>query len=112
MSPTVEELKPLRAEELNPLREGVQLRAALEIQRAHDMLKGIAIGEIPIAFGGPDAELQRAMMFSALDVLCWVLRHDHNTEFATNLDALEEAAAKAGFALSTCETTKESPEAG
>ncbi|HTA46360.1 MAG TPA: hypothetical protein VK789_28150 [Bryobacteraceae bacterium] len=80
--------------------EDLQLRDAMEIQRAHDILKVIALEEIPVGFDGPEAELQRRMMFSALDVLCWVLRHDHNTHFEQNLAAIERAAAAAGFHLS------------
>lgn len=58
-----------------------------EIQRAHDLLVGIVL----------DSELFDQLvnaddhqgLICSLDVLCWVLGHDHNTSFAQNIRKLE-----------------------
>lgn len=52
------------------------------IQRAHDCLWGVVTGEGPI--GVPDSA--RPLAQAALEVLCWVLGHDHITTFAQNLE--------------------------
>jgi hypothetical protein len=70
--------------------EEPRLRDASEIQRAHDILKNIVLEEIPV-------KVDQAPLYASLDVLCWVLRHDHNHTFADNLDGVEEAALAAGF---------------
>lgn len=52
------------------------------IQRAHDCLWGVVTGEGPI--GVPDRA--RPLAQAALEVLCWVLGHDHITTFTENLE--------------------------
>jgi len=71
------------------------MKTQLEIQRAHDLLAGIFVGEIPFRFT-PAAEKP---MHAALDVLCWVLGHDHNEAFGENLRKLEEDIRARGFVL-------------
>ena len=69
------------------------LRDADDVQRAHDLLAAIITREINLPLEG---ETETAL-HTALDVLCWLLRHDHNTAFAGNLEALRAALAKAGI---------------
>jgi len=68
------------------------MRDEAEVQRAHDMLAGIILGEVPLP-------LPNDKLCCAIDVLCWVLRHDHNDSFAKNLMIIEMLAAEAGFVL-------------
>jgi len=71
------------------------MKSPLEIQRAHDQLVGIVLQEVPLPIDVSEHRLMRA----ALDVLCWVLDHDHNVAFAENLTMLEERCREIGFAL-------------
>lgn len=66
-----------------------------EIQWAHDLLVGIILGEAPIR---ASAEIKTAVSHMA-SVLCWVLDHDHNTEFVDMLTELEAATTTAGVQL-------------
>lgn len=62
-------------------------RSRDEIQRAHDLLVNLIASE-ELRTTLFDGEILDRML-SALDALCWVLRHDHNVTFAVNLLALE-----------------------
>jgi hypothetical protein len=55
-----------------------------EIQKAHDLLTQALLGEIPWPWGDQDPETVAAIR-GAVDVLCWILDHDHNPNFAGNL---------------------------
>jgi hypothetical protein len=69
------------------------VRKAAEIQRAHDILAAVILKQV-------DLELEDdSLLRVAGDALCWVLRHDHNDSFASNLANLEEMIAKAGYEL-------------
>jgi len=62
------------------------MRDREEIQRAHDILAALVLQpEI-----GPrlDQEARRVLVIN-LDVLCWVLRHDHNVSFPGMLEVIE-----------------------
>jgi hypothetical protein len=94
----------LRAKVLDPQKEfmidarpspGVRLRPADEVQRAHDLLVPIILGEIQVEI----TEAERAVITANTDVLCWVLQHDHSQTFANNLDLAEQQAAAVGFRL-------------
>lgn len=76
------------------------MRSQEEIQRAHDLLTGLLIGEIPSPFLDDD---NRLAIHCAADVLCWVLSHDHNQKFAENLAQVEEYVKAAGFELTRAE---------
>jgi hypothetical protein len=78
-------------EAIRPLFEDERLREWQEVQRAHDLLIPIVTGEVP----HPCPE-QAVEIHLALDVLCWVLRHEHNTKFASNLAHLEDWLARQG----------------
>lgn len=71
------------------------MRAFNEIQNAHDILVGIKLGHVHVGLddGGMDS------LTAALDALCWVLEHDHNTTFAKNLDELQQEIEVQGFRL-------------
>jgi hypothetical protein len=73
-----------------------ELRDRRSIQRAHDILKA-ALTDLPVSW--PDAPT-KAAAHGALDALCWVLRHDHNTLFAENLATLHRNIEQAGYVLS------------
>lgn len=84
------------------------MKTQKEIQRAHDCLIGIFVGDAPTPYAAAEdlfkafmADLQRsdpalheAICFEFLkanaDVLCWVLDHDHNTKFRDNMAKLEQ----------------------
>jgi hypothetical protein len=66
------------------------LRPAGEIQRAHDLL-------LQLTMDGLLAKENQPKVIAALDVLCWVLHHDHNTTFGKNLDSIERLMQEAGF---------------
>jgi hypothetical protein len=72
------------------------MRTAREVYRAHDVLKAIVLNEVPNPFEGA---LEIASMVSALDVLCWVLRHDHNNSFETNLAKATHFLDNLGYSL-------------
>ena len=73
-----------------------EIRDPEELQRAHDLLvQSVTVRELrrqidPQALPG---------LISALDAICWTLRHDHNTSFATNLARLEERMRVLGFEM-------------
>jgi hypothetical protein len=70
-------------------------RDPLEIQRAHDILVAWRLGKVPPIFQG-DAE---TAAHSALDVLCWVLNHDHNKAFGENLETINTTLENLGYRL-------------
>ncbi len=68
----------------------ITLRDPLEVQKAHDILTAIVLGEVPIDTDDADPVMMVSLR-SALDTLCWVLRHEHNTAFAANIARIEKA---------------------
>jgi hypothetical protein len=66
-----------------------------EIQIAHDRLIGILLGEAPVSIN----EKTRQIMTANVDVLCWVLNHDHNETFANNLEWAKRETARLGISL-------------
>ena len=71
------------------------MKGEREVHRAHDILKAIMLGEVPI-----EADQERTKLIHAsLDTLCWVLEHDHNTTFNENLARIESALAERGIVL-------------
>jgi hypothetical protein len=77
---------------------GIVLRDGLEIQRAHDILKALVMEEVPFDMQGC-SPVQLAGIHAALDTLCWVLGHRHNTAFEGNLEKIERALEAKGFKL-------------
>jgi hypothetical protein len=70
------------------------LRTEAEIQRAHDLLVGIVMGDA--------AELlvdkrDHKVLIATASVLCWALQHDHNIDFGTMIADLERLAKERGF---------------
>jgi hypothetical protein len=70
-------------------------RPASEVQKAHDRLVALLLGEVPSPFEG-DME---ATLVACADVLCWVLNHAHNRNFAKNLLAIDAYLAAHGYEL-------------
>lgn len=77
-------------------KEQIELRAALEIQAAHDRLAAIVMEQVPWPF---PASVPKSVVVSALDVLCWVLQHEHNQTFADNLEAIDAFLLSRGWTL-------------
>jgi hypothetical protein len=73
----------------------IKLRAPEEIQAAHDRLTAIVLNEVPNPFTNTPQEVLTA----SLDVLCWVLHHDHNPNFERNLAAVDSFFAASGLQL-------------
>ena len=61
-------------------------RTRREVQMAHDKLTAVVLGDVPVKLDH-DADIA---VRANLDVLCWLLGHDHNRTFATNQAALDE----------------------
>jgi hypothetical protein len=72
------------------------MRPQEEVQRAHDLLVQLIIHPELREMMEP-ATLDR--MVTHADVLCWVLRHDHNQNFAVKMTTLEATLADLGFEL-------------
>lgn len=71
-----------------------------EIQKAHDLLHPLITGELDLNQANVVIEPETVLaIHSALDVLCWILDHEHNSTFAKNLTALEVELLEAGFQL-------------
>ena len=68
-------------------------RPVEQLQRAHDLLVGILLKEVP------NPGFDEKYIHAAADVLCWALNHDHNIAFDQNLKRLEGALAERGFFL-------------
>jgi hypothetical protein len=69
------------------------MRTYDELQRAHDLLVGIMLGDVP-------SESRRdPSIHAAAEVLCWALHHDHNTAFTTKLHVIEQELRARGFVL-------------
>jgi hypothetical protein len=75
----------------------IPMRPAIEVQRAHDLLVGIILKEVPLKI--PEDGEEMKLLHGAAGVLCWVLRHDHNDKFAVCLQELERATQSMGFTL-------------
>lgn len=71
------------------------MKSKTEIQRAHDILVPVVTGEIEIEM---DAQDKHALHY-ATDVLCWILRHEHNRAFEENLFNLEAELSLRGYVL-------------
>jgi hypothetical protein len=65
----------------------IRMRPFDQIQRAHDML--VAILKLEIVKGIVPDEKSRTVV-GGIDLLCWVLVHDHNTRFADELRVIEQ----------------------
>ena len=74
----------------------IEVRDRLEIQAAHDRLTAIVLQRVPWPF--PEG-VPKAAVVSALDVLCWVLQHEHNQTFADNLKAIDAYLLSRGWSL-------------
>lgn len=66
------------------------IRTEDELQHAHDLLATLIEEQlVSPAFVMP--------IITSLDVLCWTLRHDHNTSFGDNITELTKIIEKHGF---------------
>lgn len=83
------------ANERNKLKDILKnmLRDVDEIQKAHDILIDVANGNFD---GGYPPGVRQAAHHS-VDVLCWVLKHEHNPSFAQNIQMILNEAKRRGF---------------
>lgn len=72
-----------------------RLRAADDVRKAHDMIGSLLDGQLPSEMN----DRQREALSSAMNVLCWVLCHDHNKAFATVLYGIDQYARRMGYGL-------------
>jgi hypothetical protein len=75
------------------------MKTPKEVQRAHDILTAIVLGEVPVNHDGPDDHLKMMMLQTSLDTLCWVLGHQHNATFGGNIARIESQLESIGFVL-------------
>ena len=78
----------------------ITLRDSEEIQFAHDLLHHIVNNEKRFSL----LYEQRIAITSSLDVLCWVLNHEHNPDFADNLRKLKQQLESHGYKIFTSST--------
>jgi len=73
------------------------MKTRREIQRAHDLLTGIILGEAPNPFEENPQAIETLQEWAS--VLCWVLGHDHNLHFPQNLEQIEKELRARGVEL-------------
>jgi hypothetical protein len=91
---------------MTEINDQTQTRPTEDIQRAHDMLVGIFFlnstrrkeGQPPLI-----SEENELPLRIAVDVMCWVLNHDHSKRFSELLENLERDINEAGFAVARSE---------
>ena len=66
-----------------------------EVAQAHDALLSILHRDGPIMVK-PE---QEALIMAQVDVLCWLLEHEHNKIFQDNLDIMHKTAQALGYEL-------------
>lgn len=66
-----------------------------EIQKAHDILCAVILGEVKIGL----TEEQHKQIQANCEALCWILGHEHNPTFAENLMNIQQAAHQRGYRL-------------
>lgn len=71
------------------------MRMQDEVQAAHDRLVGILLGEVP----NPFPNMAQGKLQAMTDVLCWVLRHEHNRYFEKTIEDLDKFFAERGLIL-------------
>jgi hypothetical protein len=69
------------------------MRGMFEIQRAHDLITGILLSPLREKFQPSEI----AEMVATANVLCWILRHEHNQTLAAGLEFLENFLRKEGL---------------
>ena len=72
------------------------MRTEDEVQRAHDTLVDIVLEPRLMNIVGLSPEEEK-IVIGNLDVLCWLLGHDHNQTFANNLRLVEKRLAEQGL---------------
>lgn len=82
------------------------MREAVEIQRAHDVLKALVQREIEI--GQSTETIRRANLM--LTVLCWVLGHEAGDDFASTVGSVENCAVAMGYRILDTATVQEERE--
>jgi len=71
------------------------MRSQDEVQHAHDILWGQVTGNDERVLPEEDIKFAQA----ALDVLCWVLEHNHPNGFPENVKGIEKELVKRGYKI-------------
>jgi hypothetical protein len=71
------------------------MKTLKEVQKAHDSLVMIILGDVPNVM----KEEEMVQLRSAASVLCWVLEHEHNPTFGKVLEYIEDELRKLGYVL-------------
>jgi len=66
-----------------------------EIQKAHDILCAVILGEVEIDLTPEEHKRIQANC----EALCWILGHEHNPTFGDNLINIQKAAYDRGYRL-------------
>jgi len=69
------------------------VRTEDEIRRAHDRLVAVVTKEVNLEMSQDDIDL----LTCSLDVLCWLLGHDHSQAFTNNLNKLAAEIQRRGY---------------
>ncbi len=71
----------------------IKLRDAQQVKRAYNMLRAAIIGEV-----SRDSKNAFRVLaaIAALDTLCWVMGHEHDTALGKTLTGIEAAEARRG----------------
>jgi hypothetical protein len=88
------------------VRMKIELRTPEEIQAAHDRIVAILTGQVPNPFGFQHLPTLQA----SVDVLCWILKHEHNLSFGKNLAAMDEWLRGQGIEIVDCGYLQVPPE--
>ena len=84
------------------------MKTEAEIYRAHDILSQVITGEVEVGLHPKDKELA---LRAALDVLCWILGHEHNKAFAENLARIHAECERRGYVLVDYGSPQQRPQA-
>jgi NADH:ubiquinone oxidoreductase subunit E len=76
---------------------GVKVRDANEIQKTHDLLVALILGEVEYPSMILDDPAMKQNIRICADVLCWVLCHEHNKAFENNLKVIRTELAQMGY---------------
>jgi hypothetical protein len=84
------------------------IKTPREIQRAHDILISVLLGDA-VGYDALEGD-QLLDVVAYASVFCWLLGHTHNSIFAQNLAMLEERLRQAGYVLTDAGTLHRRPE--
>ena len=84
-------------EALNQTGERPTFRSPDQIQKAHDLLTQVLVGEVTYPFR--DKEATRPLLNAHAATLCWVMDHDQQDRFRTVLNLMSQALQQGGYSI-------------